>query len=208
MRVAHTGALGQSGASSSIPPASRPPNAANNAPHGRHVTGSRRRQKSCTQRHVTPSRRLPTPARSRPRTPRHRPPMTPTTFPSNATSPPRTARRMVGRRGPEQPRGGEGRRGGCAGGTTSYSSFPGGFRIRRGGRGLQWCPLFLPLRRFLFPRRVQRGGVQSTRRLVFLPFLRPPRALLPRRRQRGGVNTMRRLVFILFLCPQGLSSMG
>jgi len=46
---------------------------------------------------------------------------------------------------------------------------PQGFRLRRGGRGL---PLFLPLRRGSFPRRVQRGGVWYARRLVFFLFFR------------------------------------
>ena len=91
--------LGQSGASSSIPPApndatSRPPNAPNNAPHRCHVTGSRRRQKSREQRHVTPSRRLPTPAR--------RPPTDATSPAPNDPNDTPQQRHVTGSRRPQQ----------------------------------------------------------------------------------------------------------
>jgi len=84
---------------------------------------------------------------------------------------------------------------------------PRDFRLQREGRGLHWCPLFVPLRRSPFPR-VQRSGVHSARRLVVFYLLCPPRAPLLRRRERGGMNPTCRLLSILILCPRGLLSVG
>ena len=182
--------LGQSRVSSSILPVpnnatpnvtSLAPNTTNNATHHCHITGSWHHQQSHEPCHFTPLLTPPWPPAVMPH---HQLPMTSTTLPSNAMSlapdDPNNAmsltwmtHRMVGRRGLDQLLGGEDVQGHREYVQRDDKVIPPGFQLWQGGRGCQWCPLFLPLCHVLFLWHVQWGSMDFHMLPLFF-FMPPP----------------------------------